>query len=235
MPAGARRTVWRSPMSEGQLANIEKLYSDRFSSAEQAAKARVWKVLCDDFFSRFVEPTDTVLDLACGYGEFINFIRCRRRIALDVNFAVREHLAADVVFYNRSCEHLDCIADASVDVVFESNLFEHLPSKSVLRHVVEEVHRTLRPGGRFILMQPNIKYVGSAYWDFYDHLIPLSHLSCTELLRNCGFAIRRVIPRFVPYTTKSRIPQHPLLVRLYLRVPALWRLLGQQFVIVAVK
>jgi len=44
-----------------------------------------------------------------------------------------------------------------------------------------------------------------------------------------------MIPRFVPYTTKSRIPQHPLLVRLFVRCPPLWRLVGKQFVIVARK
>ena len=44
-----------------------------------------------------------------------------------------------------------------------------------------------------------------------------------------------VLPRFLPYTTKSRLPQHPLLVRLYLRVPLAQRLLGKQAWVVAVK
>lgn len=122
-----------------------------------------------------------------------------------------------------------------MDVVFESNLFEHLPSKQVLNHVVRGVYRKLRPEGRFILMQPNIRYVGAAYWDFYDHHIPLSHLSCVELLRNCGFAIDRVIPRFLPYTTKSRLPKHPIFVGLFLRCRPLWAVMGKQFLIVARK
>jgi dolichol-phosphate mannosyltransferase len=222
-------------MTDVAVADIERLYRTRFSPAEQAAKEHVWRVLCEDFFSRFVQPTDAVLDLACGYGEFINFIGCGRRLAMDINPDAKNHLAPEVEFFNRSCEDLGFLDNGTVDVVFESNLFEHLPSKSVLTKVVREVHRTLRPGGRFILMQPNIKYVGADYWDFYDHLIPLSHLSCAELLENCGFRIATMIPRFVPYTTKSRFPQHPLLVRLFVRCPPLWRLLGKQFVIVACK
>jgi SAM-dependent methyltransferase len=215
--------------------NVARLYRDRFSEDEVVAKREIWKVLCADFFDKLVKPMDTVVDIACGYGEFINFIRCGERIAFDLNPDARHHLAPGVRFFNQSCEDLGCLPDESVDVVFESNLFEHLPSKRVLTDVVRGVHRTLRPGGRFILMQPNIKYVAATYWDFYDHQIPLSHLSCVELLRNCGFAVETVIPRFLPYTTKGRLPVHPLLVRLFLRCRPLWRLLGKQFLIVARK
>lgn len=222
-------------MSESDAVDVETLYRSRFSPAEQASKMAIWKVLCEDFFSRFVRPGDTVLDIACGYGEFINSIQCKTRIAVDINEDAQTHLNSDVQFHNRSSDNLDCLPDESVDVAFESNFFEHLPSKTVLSGVVREVHRKLRKGGAFIVMQPNIKYVGSDYWDFYDHFIPLSHLSGVELLENCGFQIETVIPRFLPYTTKSRVPQAPWLVRLYLRVPLMWRIMGRQFLIVARK
>jgi SAM-dependent methyltransferase len=221
-------------MAEG-FADIEKLYQVRFSSAEHATRQKVWQVLCDDFFSRFVRSTDTVVDIACGYGEFINAIRCSRRMAMDLNPDSRRFLNDDVSFFNQSCEHMDALADESIDVVFESNALEHFPDKATLTNVVREVHRKLKPGGRFILLQPNIRYTGGAYWDFYDHFIPLTHLSGVELLQNCHFRIQHVIPRFLPYTTKSALPQHPLLVKLYLRCPPVWRILGKQFVIVAVK
>jgi hypothetical protein len=41
------------------------------------------------------------------------------------------------------------------------------------------------------------------------------------------------IPRFLPYTTKSRLPSGPALVRLYLKVPLAWRVLGAQAFVVA--
>jgi SAM-dependent methyltransferase len=221
-------------MAEG-FADIEKLYQVRFSSAEQATRQRIWQVLCDDFLNRYIRPQDTVLDIACGYGEFINAVRCARRIALDLNPDSRRHLSPEVTFFNQSCERLDCIADGSVDVVFESNFLEHLPDKNVLTAVVRQVYAKLKPAGRFILLQPNIRYTGGAYWDFYDHFIPLTHLSCAELLQNCGFHVEVMIPRFLPYTTKSALPQHPFLVKVYLRLPPVWRLLGKQFLIVARK
>src|SRR5215470_8016184 len=222
-------------MAEPQYADIERLYQARFSPAEQIARQRIWQVLCEDFFCRYVRTTDTVVDIACGYGEFINAIRCGKRIALDVNPDSRRHLSSDVTFFNQSCERLDCLPDASADVVFESNTLEHFPDKPTLTRVVREVYKKVKPGGRFILLQPNIRYTGGAYWDFYDHFIPLTHVSGEELLRNCGFDIEELIPRFLPYTTKSSLPQHPLLVKLYLRLPFVWPLIGKQFLIVARK
>ena len=43
-----------------------------------------------------------------------------------------------------------------------------------------------------------------------------------------GFETRQVIARFLPYTTKSRLPQSAALVRAYLAFPPAWLLLGKQ-------
>jgi hypothetical protein len=93
----------------------------------------------------------------------------------------------------------------------------------------------LEPGGRLVNMQPNIRVEPGRYWDFYDHLLPLSDRSAVEAFLQAGFTVERVIPRFVPFTTKSVLPQHPLLVRAYLALPLAWRFLGGQFLIVARK
>jgi hypothetical protein len=42
-----------------------------------------------------------------------------------------------------------------------------------------------------------------------------------------------VVPRSLPYTFRQHLPSWPGLVRLYLRLPIVWRLLGKQFFIVA--
>jgi hypothetical protein len=84
-------------------------------------------------------------------------------------------------------------------------------------------------------MGPNIKYLSKEYWDFYDHTLPLSHLSLNEGLVQSGFEVLRVIPKFLPYTTRSVLPQHTALVRLYLSIPLIWRILGKQFLLVARK
>jgi ubiquinone/menaquinone biosynthesis C-methylase UbiE len=213
--------------------DLEKLYDTRFSEKERVRKDRVWKVLCESYFQQFVKEDGAVLDVACGLGEFVRHIRAARRVAVDINPAVARELPPDVEFICASAESIPSIADRSIDVCFASNFFEHLPSKAAMDGVLQEARRMLRPGGRFVCMQPNIRYAGGRYWDFYDHVLPLSHKSAAEGFAKNGYIIERLIPRFVPFTTKSAFPQNPALVRAYLWLPFLWRIFGGQFVLVA--
>ena len=126
--------------------------------------------------------------------------------------------------------------DGSVDVVFTSNFFEHLPSKDVLTRVVRAAWRVLKPGGTIIVMGPNIRFLANVYWDFYDHHVPLSDRSVAELLAACGFVISCVEPRFMPYTVKSWLPEWGWLVRAYLALrPVSSALVGKQFLVIARK
>ena len=45
--------------------------------AERAAKARLWRTLCEAFFRRYVPADGTVLDVGAGYCDFINHVRAR--------------------------------------------------------------------------------------------------------------------------------------------------------------
>lgn len=217
------------------MRRAELIYRHRFSPADRESRARVWEVLCRHFFQRYVQESDTVLDLACGFGEFSRFIRARRKIAVDVNGDVAALLPVDVEFHPADAAQLAFLPSGSVDVCFTSNFFEHLPSKEALDAVLAEVHRVLRSGGRFVALQPNIKYAPGDYWDFYDHALPLSHLSCAEAFVAAGFEVTELVGRFLPFTTRSRLPRHPLLVRLYLRMRPAWWLMGRQFLIVGRK
>jgi hypothetical protein len=98
---------------------------------------------------------------------------------------------------------------------------------------MREVRRVLKPGGRMIVLQPNIRYVGAAYWDYIDHKVAITDRSLAEAAVLSGFEVERLIPRLLPYSTRSRLPQHPALVRAYLHVPLAWHLLGKQALMVA--
>lgn len=196
---------------------------------------RIWKVLCAHFFQPLIGEDRVVVDLACGYGEFINNIRGRKKYAVDLNPDARANVADDVEFCLSRADAIAAIASDSVDVVFASNFLEHLRTKEECDRVLAEVRRMLRPGGRFVIMGPNIRYLAAEYWDFYDHSLPLSHLSLEEGLVQADFEIDCIVPRFLPYTTRSLLPQHPALVALYLKIPLVWRLLGKQFLVVGRK
>lgn len=215
---------------------LSAVYRRRFNADERVAKAGVWRVLCERYFARYVSPASTVLDVGAGDCEFINHIRAGRRIAVDLNPDLAAHAGSGVEAHVGPSHPLGFLGDESVDLVFSSNFLEHLPNKAAIMATVAEMVRVLKPSGRVCLMGPNIRYVREAYWDYYDHHVPLTERSVTELLESSGLVMQECHPRFLPYTVKGSLPAHPLLVRLYLALgPVSYRLLGKQFLVVATK
>jgi hypothetical protein len=219
-----------------QGADLSALYQTRFSPEEQRRKSELWRVLCESFFQRYVKPDDVVLDLGAGYCEFINQIRCGTKIAVDLNPDVPRYAAPGVRVLSTRSSSLAALDDGSVDVVFASNFFEHLPTKDEFLATLVEVKRVLRPAtGRLLILQPNVRLLGGAYWDFVDHHLPLTERTLVEALGMAGLVPVEQRTRFLPYTTKSRFPQTAALVRLYLALRPLQWLLGKQTWMTAVK
>ncbi len=218
------------------MTDLAALYRHRFSETERRRKDEIWQVLCRHHFQKYVRADhDTVLDIACGLGEFSRHIAARRKIAIDLNPDARALLPAEVAFHLTPADDMSAVEPASIDVAFSSNFLEHLPSKPAVDRVLAEILRVLRPGGIYVAMQPNIRFCHDRYWDFYDHHTALSDRSCAEAFALAGFEIASLIPRFLPFSTKSALPTHPALVRIYLMVPFAWRILGEQFLIVGKK
>jgi SAM-dependent methyltransferase len=205
---------------------------DRRFAARQEYRHRVWTVLTGQFFQRYVEPSATVLELGCGWGEFINQIRAGRKFGMDLNPSSPAHLAAGVTFLHQDCSQRWPLEDGSLDVVFTSNFFEHLPDKTSLGRTLAEAYRCLRPGGRIVCLGPNIRALAGAYWDFWDHYLPLTEHALEEGLELTGFEIAESHARFLPYTM-SRDRHRPLwMLSLYLKLPVLWAIFGRQFLVV---
>lgn len=70
---------------------------------------------------------------------------------------------------------------------------------------------------------------------FFDHITPLDDRSMSEALEIAGFSVVECIPRFLPYSTKSRLPKSLVGLKLYLSAPVLWKLIGKQAFIRAEK
>lgn len=212
------------------------LYQTRFSRSDQDRKRELWRVLCESFFQAYVRRDDAVVDLGAGFCEFINTIKCGQKFAVDLNPDTARYAAHDVRVIRTPSTQLDAFADDSVDVVFASNFFEHLPDKAQFVATLQEIHRVLRPGsGRLLILQPNIRLLNGEYWDFLDHHLPLTERTLIEAVQLVGLTPVELRARFLPYTTKSRLPQHRLLVRAYLAFRPFQWLLGKQTWMVAVK
>src|SRR5262249_60842554 len=97
----------------------------------------------------------------------------------------------------------------------------------------ERMPATPTPGGVPALMAPTYKSCADESFDCADPLLALPHLSVQEHLFAAGYHVREVVPRFLPFSFRSRLPASPALTRLYLRMPVLWRVQGKQFLILA--
>ncbi len=211
------------------------IYKVRFSDEELARARAFWRPICG-YLQRYVDPAGSTLDLGAGYCHFINNIRSREKIALDINGEnLRLHAAADVRCLEAAGSDLTGVASGSLDTVFASNVYEHFPSREEVAASFREVFRGLRPGGRFIVLQPNFAYCAKEYFDFFDHRLIFTHKGMAEGLEISGFDLECAIPRFLPYTSKSALPAAPWMVSLYLAVPLAWRVLGGQMLLVARK
>jgi ubiquinone/menaquinone biosynthesis C-methylase UbiE len=215
--------------------NLESLYKNRFDNSSLDRRKVLWQILCRAFFQRFIPKDSAVLDVAAGYCEFINNITCSEKFAVDLNQNVFRYADPNVKVFVCSSVDMSPIPGGSIDVAFMSNFLEHLESRQQIIQTLTEVRRVLKPSGSIMILQPNIRYLSKEYWDFFDHCIPISDKSLTEALLMAGFKIKKSIPKFLPYTTKSRIPQFPFLVHLYIRMPLAWKIFGKQAFIVAQK
>jgi SAM-dependent methyltransferase len=212
--------------------DLKRIYSQRFSGVT-AYRSKVWQTLIGCYFSKFIPENSSVLDLGCGYGEFINNVRAGHKYGMDLNPDSAERLHSDVTFLSQDCSERWNLPDHSLDVVFTSNFFEHLPDKASLGKTLDEVRRCLKPSGRLIAMGPNVKHLPGAYWDFWDHYLPLTELSLKEALETRGFTTELCIGKFLPYTMAGKRQTPIAMIKAYLAMPVFWRFFGKQFLVIA--
>ncbi|NBJ91344.1 class I SAM-dependent methyltransferase [Parablautia muri] len=202
---------------------LQKLYSNRFSNKEIEKKNRLWKCVCS-YFEKFLPSVDVaergvMVDVAAGYCDFINNIQCDwHKVAIDVNPDVQVHAGKEVRVIVDDIKSLPKYFEReSVDIFFMSNFLEHI-SKSDISMLFKMEKELLKPNGEIWILTPNIKYVKGQYWDFFDHITPITEKALIEEACTHGFRVKKCIKKFLPFTTKSKLPQAGWIVKLYLRL-----------------
>lgn len=127
-----------------------------------------------------LRPGDRVLDLGCGSGVFAAEVARRGMHVCGVDLSSRllargHKQAPEVGFAVGDAEQLP-FPDGAFDAVLLSGIVHHLPNPAP---TAREVHRVLRPGGRFMAFDPNRR--NPAMWAYRDWASPFySNVGVTE-------------------------------------------------------
>lgn len=186
---------------------------------DHPARATVWEAIAAHL-APYVAPDARVIEFGAGYCHWINHVRAARRVAVDAWPEMPRHAGPGVDAIVQDLRAGLAGVDAgSFDAVLASNLLEHFEPDDAAR-VVREACRLLRPGGRFLVIQPNFRYAWRRYFDDYTHRSVFTDVSLPALLRSEGLRVDEVKPRFLPYSMLgSRLPVTRWLVSAYLRSP----------------
>lgn len=211
--------------------DYERLYRFRFRGVDQRARQAAWNEI-GPFVHREMGMPRRVLDPAAGRLEFISAITADERWVID---AVDYQDAAlddsvKVIIGNALDVNLP---EGYFDGVFVSNLLEHFSAQDEIADFLRRMRTVMAPQGQIAVLGPNFKYCAREYFDCADHTLALTHVAVEEHLYAAGFTVRKVIPRFLPYSFRGSLPAAPSLIRGYLRLPFAWRFLGKQFLLIA--
>lgn len=212
---------------------LSELYSNRFKNTFDK-RERVWKLLNENFFQKFINENGTTLEIAAGYGHFINNIKSKNKIAIDLNIDTKKYIQNDVLFIKTSSSEIKEIQNNSIDSIFISNFFEHITKDEILK-TVSEIKRILKVGGNLIILQPNIRYLANDYWMYFDHITPIDDRAVVEVLELNSFKILKNYPKFLPYTMQGKLPTPNLFIKIYLICKPLWYIFGKQALVIATK
>jgi ubiquinone/menaquinone biosynthesis C-methylase UbiE len=148
-----------------------------------------------------VKPTDRVVELGCGVGDYAKEIAQRTKTVtgVDLNVDGARRRYPDVDFLAADSNKQLPFADASTDVVVSINTIEHLrdPDK-----FLREIARILKPQGRVALTTANL--------DFFLHrrFFDKTHLHEWTLPEFRALVSRTFVPAFVEKSS-SMFKYHP--------------------------
>jgi SAM-dependent methyltransferase len=216
----------------GVNRNIDAYFETRFGF--DSRRDIIWKEVCRFLQKKYVPENSIILDLGAGYCNFINNIQGKEKHAVDLFSKIVDFANADVVTHVEDCTRMNFFPSEYFDVIFASNLLEHL-NREDSQAVLSEASRILKNRGKLILIQPNFRFCPKTYFDDYTHLQIFTDRSLCDFLSANGFTILESDPRFLPVnmksTLKTPVPKLPFFVNLYLRLP--YRPFAGQLLIVA--
>ena len=183
----------------------------------------VWKEIVK-ILKVYISSNDYVLDIGAGHCHFINNIKCKKKFALDLSPETKKWANKDVIIFHGDGLDIHILGDQKFDIVFLSNLLEHLERNNI-QNLLKNSRGKLNTDGKIIILQPNYRYASREYFDDFTHITPLDHVSLAQVLKISGYRILKIFPKFLPYSMDSKFTLFSnsflfkWLVYIYLRFP----------------
>lgn len=152
-----------------------------------------------------------ILDLGCGHGAILWAARragYTNLVGLDASpeqVAAAERLGITGVRQQDLREGLAALPDAAQDVVILFDLFHYFDRDEQVA-LIDQVHRVLKPGGRWILHVPNGEALFGARMRYWDYLATgaFTRASIAQILLASGFqTVRCFEDEPIPHGAKS--------------------------------
>lgn len=141
--------------------------------------------LAEQLIQKFkIKPNDKLLDVGCGRGEMFNAFS---EFGIDCYGVDGAYSAAKA---NAKVELLDISKET---FTYEDNSFDVVFLKSVIEHILDpsfmlfEIHRVLKPGGKFIVLTPDWYRGMKVFYEDATHIHPYLPQSIKDLLLLSGF------------------------------------------------
>lgn len=148
-----------------------------------------------EIFKKKVRRDAKILDLGCGYGSFLYFLKSleyKNVTGVDISteeLDICRNLFADYSFQQRDIHEYISVVNQKFDVIYLSHVLEHI-QKADLFTFLEGIRDLLAEDGMFIVVVPN----GAAYFNAtagrygdISHEIGFTELSLNQVLTITGF------------------------------------------------
>lgn len=156
-----------------------------------------------------------LLDVCCGRGEYLEHFQTLGFDAygVDLDSLAREK-GYQVEIANVDLEPLP-FEDNTFDFVWMSSAIEHMGN---VYHVMENLYRILKPGGKLLVMTGDWKKIYKVFFDDADHKSPFTTYSLYDLFLR--YDLKNVVTDtiyYLPFSWKS--PYHKLIPAIISYIP----------------